>query len=333
MTASVIPMIRLAFFAPFVDELRRRGIDPSGLFGSVGLFEEALLEEDFLIPANVMYRLAEEAAALAQDPFLAATMGSGFDIRRSELLNPRGRQLGNLADVLICFVRGAVEHASSQVYSLSADGLRASLKGRRTFAPVGRVHQVDAWDAAAWTAVMKRLVGRKWDTSEYTVRVSNPSVIPDNLVPSSCLVKGDNTGCEIVFPSAWLEARNMLRRQQRRRRSRSVPPANIIEKAVRQALSSMKLSNATTLKQTAKHCGLNHRTLQRALKEAGTSYSELIEEQRRLVSMKALSSSGMSVTDLATSLGYMDLANFSRAFRRWTGMSPSGYREQHRGDG
>jgi AraC-like DNA-binding protein len=333
MTASVIPMIRLAFFAPFVDELRRRGIDPSGLFDSVGLFEEAFLEEDFLIPANVMYRLAEGAAALAQDPFLAATMGSRLDIRRSELLNPRGRQLGTLADVLVCFVRGAAEHASSQVYSLSADGLRASLKGRRTFAPVGRVHQVDAWDAAAWTAVMRRLVGKKWNASEYTVRVSNPRVIPDKLVPSGCLVKGNNRGCEIVFPSAWLEARNMLRRQQRRRRSGSAPPADTVEKAVRQALSSMELSNATTLKQTAKHCGLNHRTLQRALKEAGTSYSELIEEQRRLVSMKALSSDDMSVTNLATSLGYTDLANFSRAFRRWTGMSPSGYREQHRGDG
>ena len=79
--------------------------------------------------------------------------------------------------------------------------------------------------------------------------------------------------------------------------------------------------------------GLNQRTLQRALKEVGTSYSELIEEQRKLVSMKALSSIAMSVTDLATSLGYTDLANFSRAFRRWTGMSPRGYREQHRADG
>lgn len=331
MTESILPMIRLGFFKPFVDELLHRGCDPSGLFASAGLTEEALLSDDILIPANVMYRLAEEAAALAQDPFLGATMGSRFDFRHSELINPKGRQLGTLADVLICFVQHATEHASSQIYSLSIDGLGARLRGKRTFVPVGRVHQVDAWDVAVWTTVIRRLLGRKWDASEYTVRVSNPSVLPEKLVPASCLIQGDNTGCEVLFPSTWLEARNTIGQRRRKRRAKSLPPPDTVEQSLREALRSMKLSNAATVKKAAKHFGVHPRALQRALKEAGSSYSEVIDGQRKISAMETLSSGDMSVTDLATSLGYTDSANFSRTFRRWTGQSPSEYREQNRG--
>lgn len=325
-----LPLIRAVFFAPFVDELRRHGFDPSALLTSAGLSEESLISDDSVVPANVMYRLGEDASALADDPFLGATMGSRFDFTHSVLFNPRGRRLATLADVLICFVTGTADHASSQLYSLSVDGWKASLRGKRTFVPAGRVYQVDAWDVALWTTVMRRILGKKFDASKCTVRLSNPGVIPEKLLPRNCLVKGDNTGCEIRFPSAWLEARNPIGKRPAKRRGRRLPPPGGVERTLREALRSMKLSNAATVKQAARHFGMHPRALQRTLKEAGLTYSDLIDEQRKSAAMKALSASDVPVTELAASLGYTDLANFSRAFRRWTRQSPSGYRQNKR---
>ncbi len=327
---ATIPLIRWDFFAPFVEELQQRGCDPSALFATAGLSDQGLVSDEAVVPANVMYRLAEEAAALAKDPFLGATMGARFDFRHSALFNPRGRHLSTLADVLVCFIRAVADHASSQLYSLSVDGTRARLRGKRTFVPVGKVDQVDAWDVAVWTTVIRAILKKQFDLTKLTVRLSNPSVIPEKLLPRRCLVKGNHDGCEIQFPSGWLEARNNMSRRPTKRRNKCLPPPDGIERSLREALRSMKLSNAATIKQAARHFGLHHRSLQRALKEAGLTYSELIDEQRKYAAMKAMASSPVSVSELAASLGYTDTANFSRAFRRWTRQSPSGYREASR---
>jgi AraC-like DNA-binding protein len=65
------------------------------------------------------------------------------------------------------------------------------------------------------------------------------------------------------------------------------------------------------------------RTLQRRLKEAGVSYSDLVEHCRREKSCQALVFSRDSIRDIAGSLGYRDVSSFTRAFRRWTGVTPS----------
>jgi AraC-like DNA-binding protein len=43
-----------------------------------------------------------------------------------------------------------------------------------------------------------------------------------------------------------------------------------------------------------------------------------------------MDNSGMSVTEIAYLLGFSDTSNFSRAFRRWTGYSPTEHRERTR---
>jgi AraC-like DNA-binding protein len=67
------------------------------------------------------------------------------------------------------------------------------------------------------------------------------------------------------------------------------------------------------------------RTLQRRLAEEGTSYGEVLRCTRRDLACAYLSESGWSITEIAFSLGFADMSSFSRAFRRWTGTSPSEY--------
>ena len=68
------------------------------------------------------------------------------------------------------------------------------------------------------------------------------------------------------------------------------------------------------------------RTLQRRLREAGLTYSGLLEEVRLEIAARMLEEAGKKVIDIALDLGYSDQANFTRAFRRWAGVPPSEYR-------
>jgi AraC-like DNA-binding protein len=84
-----------------------------------------------------------------------------------------------------------------------------------------------------------------------------------------------------------------------------------------------------TVDYTAHRFGVPVRTLQRRLRDSGLSYSELVEQTRRELACRLLDKPGAKAADVARALGYTDPSSFSRAFRRWTGMSPRAYRNRN----
>ena len=71
-------------------------------------------------------------------------------------------------------------------------------------------------------------------------------------------------------------------------------------------------------------------TLKRRLSAEGTTFRELRQSCLRESAMLMLLTRSMSTSQIATELGYSDLTNFSHAFKRWTGRSPSEFRHsQH----
>jgi AraC-like DNA-binding protein len=68
------------------------------------------------------------------------------------------------------------------------------------------------------------------------------------------------------------------------------------------------------------------RTLQRRLQDAGLTYTRVLDEVRLETAAQLLRESELRVVDVAVDLGYSDQANFSRAFRRWAGVSPTQFR-------
>ena len=76
----------------------------------------------------------------------------------------------------------------------------------------------------------------------------------------------------------------------------------------------------------AQAAGLGVRALQRRLATTGHTYKDVLEYARRVRALKLLLETRVSVAEIAFSLGYEEHANFSRAFQRWMGCSPSAYR-------
>ncbi|MBC7502508.1 MAG: AraC family transcriptional regulator [Herminiimonas sp.] len=87
-----------------------------------------------------------------------------------------------------------------------------------------------------------------------------------------------------------------------------------------------KKNGFSSLNVTAKLCYLTPRTLHRRLQDEGTSYKKLLEEVRRTLAVAHLESELLSIQEISYLLGYTDMANFRRAFKRWESVSPSEYR-------
>ena len=94
---------------------------------------------------------------------------------------------------------------------------------------------------------------------------------------------------------------------------------------VRQRLLG-ELGLGATLTDMASELALSTRSLRRKLEQEGTSYRDLVEEERRQLALQLLDSTTMKIEELAAHLGYTDAGGFVRAFRRWEGCSPSAYR-------
>lgn len=97
---------------------------------------------------------------------------------------------------------------------------------------------------------------------------------------------------------------------------------------VRRTISDQLRGGDPSLEVVARQLAMTPRTLQRRLKVHGVRYSELLDSMREGAAKGYLGDRQISITEAAYLLGFSEQSAFSRAFKRWTGMSPIDYRRQ-----
>ena len=85
-----------------------------------------------------------------------------------------------------------------------------------------------------------------------------------------------------------------------------------------------------TLEEVCAELQTSARTLKRRLAEAETSYSEILDGEREIQATALLKTTALSMDAIAERLGYSDVANFTRAYRRWTQATPGAVRRRNR---
>lgn len=103
-------------------------------------------------------------------------------------------------------------------------------------------------------------------------------------------------------------------------------PDTTVEGRVRRAIDERLLVGEVDQRDIAKALGMSVRSLQRALREAGTSFSAERDRVRRERAEVLLRRPELSAGEVAFMLGYQDPRAFYRSFRRWTGRTPTEFR-------
>src|SRR5262249_395109 len=100
----------------------------------------------------------------------------------------------------------------------------------------------------------------------------------------------------------------------------------------RQLIRSFLPSGYPSAASLAHTSGLSLRSFQRALALSGLRFSDLVDQVRFQMAGEMRRASHARLIDISLELGYSDAANFTRAFKRWTGRSPRAYRHYGNAD-
>ena len=69
------------------------------------------------------------------------------------------------------------------------------------------------------------------------------------------------------------------------------------------------------------------KSLNRKLKEEGTSFQELFKQMRKKMAMNYLQIKQFSISEVAFLVGFSEPSTFHRAFKNWAGQSPGEFRK------
>ncbi|WP_051559953.1 AraC family transcriptional regulator [Marinobacterium jannaschii] len=97
---------------------------------------------------------------------------------------------------------------------------------------------------------------------------------------------------------------------------------------VRQAVAALLAEGVPSQDSIAAMLCMSSRQLQRRLSQRDTSFTELVETLRYDLACNYLGQSHLGLSEIAFMLGFSSLSAFSRAFKRWTSMSPGLYRSE-----
>lgn len=144
-----------------------------------------------------------------------------------------------------------------------------------------------------------------------------------------CPVFFDSDIAQIDFTRPWLERPNPvmdagLKARLTRMFEEVMAEETLLGQSILQFLA-IHLDEIKSSEDMARLLGISRRTLARLLEREGVSYS-ILSREVRLTEARRLLRRGVDTSSIAETLGFADERSFRRAFRAWSGSSPSEYR-------
>jgi AraC-like DNA-binding protein len=311
-----------------------RGGDPAVLAARFELPDDAAERDEVKVAPSVINEMLEAAAELLAEPFLALRLPAELPLRGYGLAELAARASGTLRDSLAltaryaplvhphfafelvesvdeaCWhqrtpahVRGVGRHAHEY-------GLAHVLTHARA-ATGGSVTPLRAWFAHARPRSLAPLY-RFLGTEELTFgEVDSGFALPRSLLDAPL-----HTSDPRLLATATGLADAALRANPR---SHELAPR--VAAHLREHLPDDAIAD-----RVARALHMSARTLQRRLEAEGTSFTEVLDGTREELARALLLEDSLSLGEIGYRIGFADLASFSRAFRRWTGVPPGQFR-------
>ncbi len=328
MAAQVLPVASRAL----VESCRRLGLDAENLLRRAGVDAARLGDPDARLPAEQADALWREAFAAAGDPCLAlhaaeatpfgafpaldylaassSTLGEGLSRVAAyfPLVDPRGRidvvPVASAVALVFRAIGGRAVPPPAQEYTLAVLYLRA-----RQVAPA------------------------PWKPAEVRFTFPRPAQTGEHARVFEVEPRFDAREAALVLPqAAWdLPPRapdpglfSLL--DDHARRLAGAAAAENLPDRVRAAIAADLPGREPSLQAAARRLGQSRRSLQRRLTASGTSFARLVAEVRRERAEAFLAARDVSVAEVSWLVGFSEQSAFTRAFRRWTGRSPTEFR-------
>jgi len=284
------------------------------------------------MPLAEFVRFSEAVVARTRDVAIPWLAGGTYDLAA---LGPLGDAI-NAAGKVGSALRRLVDY-----FSLLQDCTDIRLGLEDDMASVSyRILDPDIWPRhhdAMFTLgivgqILKRGTSGVWDKIEFAFEAESHEMRGDigKVVRAPCTFGADCN--QIRFPAAMLDLALPARPGSCdvRLLSRSIVEKRR-ETPLVDRLSQMVLRDLNTRgieqERFAREIGMSSRTMRRKLTEQGSSFQQVLDECRmRQAVFEFRVRPDLSIAQIALRLGYAEHSNFTRAFHRWSGVSPQAYR-------
>lgn len=319
------PSIKLRSFLHIGPYLASRGVSTLEFFQRVGVCPNIFQTPDIWLPRAQCFHIANEMAAIAQDPFGGAYVGRLMEL--SSLGAWGNLILGseNVAQACaMAAIHAAMLHQGGEV-RIVTEGRTTKLIHHFT----GRLEADPRQFIFGSLAVLRKVPLMAREPSAIRVHLQ-ASRGPGDDALEDCLGPNIETDAEynmVEFDRELLEAPLQTLRDDSRKVTQALQSTVDTAGLLIERISEQEGVN---LKSVAREIGTSARTLQRRLKCSGVDFEDLRDETRRSEALRLIRLGRYSATEIAYMVGYSDPAHFTRAFKRWTGHTPSYFRSASR---
>ena len=328
-----VASINLILFAA-----RLRGADANALARAAGISPAQLQDPDGRVLVRQVQTLWREVVAVTGDPNIALKLG--------EMINPVA--IGVLAYVMMHSpTLGRAFDKLCQYQDIVCEGIRTtgrveSTDSGRRFILSLRITSADIIypehalnsELSIYQSAMRALTSHPITAREIWFAYPRPADItvhervfaPARLTfdaPETAMVLdaalldfsviNASPGMSILFEKHATDILNQLK-------------TPTLSSRVKTEIVGLMKGEEPTLPAVADRLSMGVRTLQLHLKDAGTSYQQLLDEARKDLAVSHLREPNISTTDIAYLLGFAEPSVFFRSFKKWTGQTPGAYR-------
>jgi len=326
--------------APLMDMpvlLKSAGVDPHGLLAEFGLSPHFFEDPENVLPVATIGGILKRCVERTNCAHFGLLVGR----RRSlSVLGTIGYLSRSSPDV-----RSALQALSANLH-LHDGGAVVSVSVQGRFAFVGYALLVDAvecseqiLDAAMAIAcnIMRELCGQHWRLSGVQFAYARPANVRPHREFFGVMPGFDAEQSALIFPAALLDLplqssdpilHGLMTERTKELQERG---GNDLVDQVRRILRPLVTASDCTLAFVAKRMNMHGRTLNRRLAAYGTTFREIRDAVRFETACQMLENTGNSAYQIANMLGYSDATAFSRAFRRWSGETPTQWRASRQG--
>ena len=320
-----------------LDALAYEGVPTGRALEGVGLSEHEVADPATRVSLTQVIACCRNAISLSPDPMFAYRTGLRFHLAAygiygfAMLSSMDFRQTMRFAEQYHQLAAPLIDHAFSEV---EGDGIwTITPKPHPQIDPILYRHVVELY-FGIHTSLHRDIMGPEFAPRELRVTFQPPPDPDGYMQALGTPVRFGQPRNQLVFDADWLDRRPGLGNAVTYSHVREICD-RLLDELQRHAgvvgivrhLLVTRLMRDMSLEDVAGELEVSVRTLRRRLIDRGTSYRQIVDDLRREVAVKYLRDTDMTVEDVAFTLGFNDAANFRRAFRRWTSVTPQHFRK------
>lgn len=330
---DAIPLIRASAILPFVNFLNQIGTPTERLLKQTKVPIFALENPQALIPLYQTFDFGVKAARTEGIDNLGLVVGQRTQPTDTGLFGKILSQSLTLYDLLNTIVLMISTHNSGLRMWVTEENNQVWLH-HQFINPSNYENQQSQYFACVmYSKAIQLATGLDWHPTELHVQANKLKSLTNFELFSDTHVSFNQPNNAISFPKSLLIRRlkhpgecDLSQQQQDCALLKTSAPALNFTVSLRQLLQSLLRDGYPHVEMVAEIVGMSTRSLQRRLAGDGLSYSRLVDQVRFNLAADLLKEPSIHLLEIAFELGYTDAANFTRAFRRWTGKTPSQFR-------